>query len=93
MPTKYDHIYFPSQYSHLDFFLLFEDSLFKIFQDSQEDSCEFHDPVVEWLEQPYLESSITNNKFWPFLMLVKQDDRKEDAFTRIFQGLFDYGFR
>ena len=32
------------------------------------------------------------NRFQPFLVLGKWDDTEEGAFTRILQGLFDYGF-
>lgn len=63
MSVEYEHIYFPSQYSHHNPLPLIKNSYFQIFRGFQEDCHEFYDPDVEWLKQCYLASSIANNKF------------------------------
>lgn len=91
IPVDYDQIHFPSQDCHLVLALLITNSYFQIFQDSQEDYYEFHDPITEWLEKSYLKNSFLNNRFRYFLKLAKKYNADEDMFARIFQGLFYYG--
>jgi len=69
MTTEYDKIYFSLQYSHHSPIILIENSYFQIFQ---EDCHELYNPMVEWLDKTYLESSVANNKFRSSLTLFKE---------------------
>jgi len=93
MSTDYDWIHFHSQYSYPDPMLLVENSLFESSQGFQEVCFECHDPITEFLDQSYLERSIKNNRFQPFLMLAKKYNTNEDKFARIPRGLSSYYFQ
>lgn len=70
---------------------LIENLYFQRFQGFREDYLEFYNPIIEWLEQSYLESFITNNKFWYFLTLAKEFGAYGDTFTGSFKGLLNDG--
>lgn len=84
MTTEYDQIYLPLQDSHHNLIPLIENSSFQKFWGYQEDYHEFCDPIVEWLEQSYLEIFIRNNKSSSSLTLAKEFGVDGDTSVRIF---------
>lgn len=72
MIAEDDHIYFSLQYSHHDPASRIKNLTFQWSWGFHDIHHEFYDPIVEWLEQPYLESSVIGNKFQSILMLAKK---------------------
>jgi len=83
-PFEYDQTYFSLQGFHPDPAHLIENSSCQGFQGFQEDCLKFYNPITEWLEKSYLESSIIDKKFQFFLMLVKVSSTGKDTFARSF---------
>lgn len=81
-PFEHDKIHFPSHKSYPNLIPLMEKSYFQGAHGFKEDCLKFHTLIAEWLEQPYLASSIANNQFRSFLMLTKLGSTYEDTFTR-----------
>ena len=76
--------FFLSQYSHRISFPLNKKSSFQRFRGFQEDHYEFYDPIIEWLEQSHLESSLVNNKFRYYISLAKEFGVYGDISVRSF---------
>ena len=91
MLAKYDQIYFPSQGFHHNPVPPIKNSYFLSFQGFQEDYHELYDPIIEWLEQSYLETSVTNNKFQYFFVFSKEFDVDGVTSVRSFQVLLNGG--
>lgn len=58
-----------------------ENSSFRRFRGFQEDCHKLYDPIVEWLENTYLEISHANKKFRYCITLSKEFIVDEDTFT------------
>lgn len=65
---------------------------FQIFFGFEEYCRVFYDPITKWLEKYYSTISIAINRFQTFLVLTKEDDTEEGAFTISLQGSSDYAF-
>lgn len=87
MTTKNDQIYFPLQYSHRDPTSQIQNSSFQRSWGFQEGHHEFYDPIIEWLEQSYLASSVVVGKFQSFLALAENLGADEETLTRHLWGL------
>lgn len=74
--SKHNQIWFPSQDSSLG-----EYSSSNILQTFQLDHFEFHDRIVDWLEESYL-SLAARKKFWLYLELCLYENANKCTFTK-----------
>lgn len=72
MTNKNHHIYLFIPYSHHDPLSRIKHPYSQISRVFQNNHHEFYDRITEWLEQSYLVSRATSNKFQSFLALAKK---------------------
>lgn len=84
---------FPLKDSLCNFNVLIENLFSHDLQGFQICCFGYHDLITEWLEQYYLESSVTNDKLQPFLMFSKNENTNECTSTSGLKGLYVRHFK